>query len=160
MSREVAAEDLLVLARQCKLDERDERRFEVALQSSRELECLFEAGLHFDREAALSSGDEARFRRLVERTLERAEQNERMVAARLRDPVVVKGLRKSRAASVARYFAASLACGVLLCVTLASAWDYLEARALRRAEQGRELRANAAAHPTSRRLAPRGSAAP
>src|SRR6478735_9089576 len=143
MSREVAAEDLLVLARQCKLDEREERRFEVALHSSRELECLFEAGLHFDREAALSSGDEARFRRLVERTLERVGQNERMVAAdaaRSLDLVVAKGLRKSRAASVARYFAASLACGVLLCVTLASAWDYLEARALRRAEQGRELR--------------------
>src|SRR5437868_1742866 len=106
MSRKVAAEDLLVLARQCKLDEQEERRFEIALQSSRELECLFEAGLHFDREAALSSGDEARFRRLVERTLERVDQNERRVAASaVRSPNVAlaRGFRKSRAASVARY---------------------------------------------------------
>jgi len=126
MSREVPAEDLLVLARQCKLNEEEERRFELAVQSSRELECLYDAGVHFDDEAGLLSGDEARLSRLVARTLERIEQHPRAPAPRS---------RPSRAALVARYFAASLAFGLLLCVTLASAWDYVQKRSAQQAQQ-------------------------
>ena len=149
MSDKAAAEDLLVLARQCKLSEDQERRFELAVQSSRELECLYDAGLHFDDEAGLESGDEVRFGRLVAGTLARLDQAHRAAA-----PGSVRGAhpaaaRPSRAASIARYFAASLALGLLLCVGLASAWDYVEKRAAQAHE--RELSARAAA---SRRVTP------
>ena len=66
MSRQASAEDLLVLARQRQLSEDEERRFQIALQSSRELAVLYDAGLQFDDEAGLRPGDEKRFSRLVE----------------------------------------------------------------------------------------------
>jgi len=135
MSREVPAEDLLVLARQCKLNEEEERRFAVALQSSRELECLYNAGLHFDDQASLLSGDETRFARLVERTLERIDHGDGVSTHRAKAAAPPVTSRPSRAVLVARYFAASLACGVLLCVTLASAWDYVEKRVAQQAQQ-------------------------
>jgi len=164
VSREVPAEDLLVLARQCKLSEEEERRFALALQSSRELECLYNAGLHFDAHASLLSGDETRFTRLVARTLERVDQNDSMSAPRIANAARPMALRPSRAALVARYFAASLAFGMLLCVTLASAWDYVEKRAAQRAQeqqqqqaqQALKLRVNAAAR---RKLQPTASSA-
>lgn len=128
MSRRDHAEDLLVLARQRKLGEKEERRLTIALQSSRELECLYDAGLHFDAEASLVSGDEARFSRLVERTLERIDQNGGETSKRAANAELPTPSRASRATLVARYLAVSLGFGMLLCVTLASAWDYVEKR--------------------------------
>lgn len=139
MSRQTQTEDLLVLARQGKLSEEEERRCEIALQSSRELECLYGAGLHFDAEAELIAGDEARLSRLVERTLERIDQTGTESAKGIAQAASA-GSRPPRATLVARYFAVSLGFGMLLCVTLASAWDYVEKRAAqqRAAEQAQQ----------------------
>jgi len=125
MSRPGSAEDLLVLARQCKLDEEDERRFEVAMQSSRELACLYDAGLHFDHEAGVLSGDETRLSRLVSRALEsidRAQAGDAALAPRIEPP------RSRRASPALRHFAVSLGLGLLLFASLASAWSYVEKR--------------------------------
>jgi len=157
MSREVSTEDLLVLSRQCKLSEEEEKRLAIARQASRELECLYNAGLHFDAEAGLLSGDELRCSRLVARTLERLDQNDGVNTPRTESATRKAASRPSRVTLIARYFAASLAFGVLLCVTLASAWDYVEKRAAQRAllaeqaqrtEQAkiRKQRAHAASH--------------
>jgi TolA-binding protein len=140
MSREVPAEDLLVLARQCQLSEEEERRFEIATQSSRELECLYNAGLHFDNQAGLLSGDEKRFSRLVERALERIDQAQGASGPRATNAALPAASRPSRASLVGRYFAVSLGFGILLCVTLASAWDYVEKRAAQQAEQAQSAR--------------------
>jgi TolA-binding protein len=121
MSRQVPTEDLLVLARQCRLSEEEERRLELALRSSRELECLYDAGLHFDDEAGVLPGDEPRLSRLVARTLEQLEQSDDRSTATRR-------ASSQRAASGLRYFASSFALALLLCVTLASAWTYVEKR--------------------------------
>ncbi|HEY3253890.1 MAG TPA: tetratricopeptide repeat protein [Polyangiaceae bacterium] len=146
MSRQAPTEDLLVLARQCKLSEEEERRFELAVQASRELECLYDAGVHFDHAAGLVSGDETRVRRLVERTLERLDPSAGLTAARAASAAsaLPRAARPSRASLIARYFAVSLAFGVLLCVTLASAWDYVETRALQRAQQAQQARESSA----------------
>jgi TolA-binding protein len=159
MSRQVDAEDLLVLARKRKLSEEEERRCAIALQSSRELECLYDAGLHFDAEARVLSGDEALFSRLVERTLERIDHREGATAKRAPSPAPGAASRPSRAASIARYFAASLGFGILLCVTLASAWDYVEKRAAQeraeqQAEQARKSSSRAAVVPRRKAAAP------
>jgi len=139
MSRQTQTEDLLVLARQGKLSEEEERRCEIALQSSRELECLYGAGLHFDAEAELIAGDEARLSRLVERTLERIDQTGAESAKGIAQAASA-GARPPRATLIARYFAVSLGFGLLLFVTLASAWDYVEKRAAqqRAAEQAQQ----------------------
>lgn len=108
MSRTDQLEDLLVLARQCRLEESDERRLRLALQSSRELEALYQAGLEFDAQSSLLPGDETRSQDLVERTLARLDER--------------AGARGGRIAP-ARYFAVSLAAGLLLSVALASAWE-------------------------------------
>ncbi|HKO47391.1 MAG TPA: hypothetical protein VJV79_06695 [Polyangiaceae bacterium] len=134
MSREVPAEDLLVLARQCKLSEEEERRLEIALRSSRELEVLYRAGLHFDDQASLLSGDEARLSRLVERTLARIDQSDELIAPRVANAAPSAASRPSRTSLVVRYLAASLGVGLLLSVTLASAWDYVEKRAAQQAQ--------------------------
>jgi len=130
MSRQVPAEDLLVLARQRQLSEEEERRFQIALQSSRELECLYDAGVRFDDEADLLSGDEARINRLVAGALERIDPRDGVNAPR--------AAKVARASLVARYFAASLSFGLLLCVTLASAWDYVGKRAAQQAQQAQQ----------------------
>lgn len=137
MSRRVHAEDLMVLARQRELSDEEERRFTIALQSSRELECLYDAGRQFDAEAGLLSGDEARFRRLVERTLQRIDQTDGEPTPAAAGAAVS---RPPRASLMARYFAGSLGFGLLLLVTLASAWDYVERRAAeqRAAEQAQQ----------------------
>ena len=160
MSREVPVEDLLVLARQCKLSEEQERRFEIAKQSSRELECLYDAGLHFDDEASLLSGDETRVRALIARTLERIEQSDGVSAPRAAGASPLAAARATRASLVVRYFAASLGFGLLLCVTLASAWDYVEKRAAQRAQQARELSAHSIANRKPKRPAPAHPPAP
>ncbi|HET7543813.1 MAG TPA: hypothetical protein VFK05_28270 [Polyangiaceae bacterium] len=135
MSRQLPAEDLLVLARKRQLSEEEERRLAIARQSSRELECLYRAGLAFDAEAGLQAGDEARVSRLVERTLQRIEQSDPR-APPAAHGALPKASRPSGAALVARYFAVSLGVGIFLCVTLASAWEFVEKRAARqRAEQ-------------------------
>jgi TolA-binding protein len=80
---------------------------------------LYEAGVGFDAEASLLPGDETRSSSLVERTLaalEAADPVERAPLAR----------RTKYALLAARSVAASLAVGILLCVALASAWDYAE----------------------------------
>src|SRR6201999_672439 len=74
MTRLSRAEDLLVLARQNLLAEDAERRFDVAVQSSRELELLYQAGVGFDAEAQLMPGDETRSAALVARTLSAIDQ--------------------------------------------------------------------------------------
>jgi len=153
MSREVPAEDLLVLARQCKLSEEEERRFEIAVQSSRELEVLYDAGVHFDVEAGILPGDETRFSRLVERTLANIDAADGAEAPRA-DSGLRAG-RPSRAALAARYFAGSLAFGVLLFVTLASAWDYVEKRsAAGQKERARETAASVSAGRNRKPLTP------
>ena len=151
MSRELPIEDLLVLARQRKLSEGEERRLEIALQSSRELECLYDAGAQFDQEASLLSGDETRFSRLVERTLERIDQSNGAQAA---SAARLGTSRSSGTALIMRYFAASLGVGLLLCVTLASAWDYVEKRAAMQAQQARESAAQAVARRRQRPTQP------
>ena len=115
MSRNTAPEDLLVHARREQLDDEDERRLELSLNASRELSLLYEAGVGFDAESRLLPGDEARAAQLAKRTLK---ELERQLPARAR-----LGSRPS-----ARYFALSVACGVLLSVTVASAWQYARAR--------------------------------
>lgn len=135
MSPKVLAEDLLVLARQCKLSPEEERRFEITVQSSRELESLYEAGVQFDDDAGLLSGDELRFSRLVERTLARIDQSAGAGQPRAASAALPRASRATPTALVTRYFAASLAVGLLLCVTLASAWDYVEKRAVEQAQQ-------------------------
>ena len=129
MSRPVPAEDLLVLARQCKLDEDEERRFEVAMQSSRELECLYEAGLDFDREAGVISGDEKRLQRLVDGALQRIERGARDATRRAGGAAPsVPAAAPRRAVPAYRYFAVSMGLGMLLCVSLASAWSFVRQR--------------------------------
>jgi TolA-binding protein len=157
MSHQVSAEDLLVLARQCKLSEEDERRFEIAMQSSRELECLYDAGLHFDQEAGVLSGDEKRLGQLVSRALERLDQSHdrspasRAGAAALPEPALA---RPYRTRSAFRYFAGSMGLGTLLCVTLASAWTYVEKRATQQqAQQAQKASPARASTAAGRRLA-------
>jgi len=120
MSRQVDAEDLMVFARQRALNEEEERRLTIALRSSRELECLYDAGLQFDVQARLLSGDEARFSRLVERTLERLDQTGGETAKLAVNAALPAAPRPSRASLVARPLAVSLGFGMLLCVTLRS----------------------------------------
>ena len=112
MSRNAAPEDLLVRARRQQLDDEDERRLELSLNSSRELSLLYEAGVGFDAEASVLPGDEARAARLVDSALGELDQQ--------------RPTRRGRRA--ARYFALSVACGVLLSVAGASAWQYARGR--------------------------------
>jgi TolA-binding protein len=115
MSRNAAPEDLLVRARRQQLDDEDERRLELSLNSSRELSLLYEAGVGFDAEASVLPGDEARAIRLVDRTLAELDQDQ-----------TARPVPRSRGG--ARYFALSVACGVLLSVAAASAWQYARTR--------------------------------
>ncbi len=136
MSRGDTPEDLLVLARQSKRGAEEERRFELAVNASRELELLYTAGREFDTQASLLLGDETRVSLLVERTLNRLDQ----AAGAAKPPHLVA--RSGRAALAARYFAASLAVGLLLSVALARAWDYVEKR---RAQEHAEPRTSTSA---------------
>lgn len=113
MSRSNVPEDLLVYARRDRLTDEDERRLELGLSASRELSLLYEAGIGFDAEARLLPGDDARAAELVKRTLLEVE----------RQPAHRSGTRPN-----ARYFALSVACGVLLSVAGASAWQYASER--------------------------------
>jgi TolA-binding protein len=126
MSQKTAAEDLLVLARRERLDAGDERRLELSLNASRELSLLYEAGVGFDAEASLLPGDEARTAQLVERTLR---ERDRQLRAHGTVPPETDGRHRLRGPrSGARYFALSVACGALLTVTIASAWQYARER--------------------------------
>jgi TolA-binding protein len=125
MSRKDSPEDLLVLARRCKLGPEDERRFEIAVQSSRELEALYNAGVQFDEEASVLPGDETRSSLLVERALARLDEGDAVHAPRAARAASARSVRRSMAA---RQFAVSLAFGVLLSVALASAWEYVKSR--------------------------------
>jgi TolA-binding protein len=126
MSQKAAAEDLLVLARRERLDDGDERRLELSLNASRELSLLYEAGVGFDAEASLLPGDEARTAQLVERTLRELDRQTRSDGTVPPKAVGSSRLRGPR--SGARYFALSVACGALLTVTVASAWQYARGR--------------------------------
>lgn len=117
MSREQGPEDLLVRARREELDAADERRLAVALQSSRELELLYRAGVGFDTEASLVPGDEERMKRLVERTLARK-------AAHRPTPA----LERVAPPSMARTAALGVLVGALSFAALASAWQFAEER--------------------------------
>jgi TolA-binding protein len=121
MSREQAAEDLLIRARRGELGEGEARRFEIAVQSSRELELLYAAGTEFDAQAELLPGDEQRMSALVAGALEELERTEPTQAMR-------SGRRLGRRRSDAWFFATSVGLGMLLSVALASAWQYGERR--------------------------------
>jgi TolA-binding protein len=125
MSHKAATEDLLVRARREQLDDEDERRLELSLRSSRELSLLFEAGVGFDAEASLLPGDVTRTAALVERTLLELDREQPRNAA---DNGAGAASLLVGPRSGARYFAVSVACGVLLSVTLASAWQYVQTR--------------------------------
>jgi TolA-binding protein len=126
MSQKATAEDLLVLARRERLDAGDERRLELTLSSSRELSLLYDAGVGFDAEASLLPGDEARASQLVERTLRELDRQTRSEGTM--PPKAVGFSRWVGPRSGARYFAFSVACGALLTVTVASAWQYARGR--------------------------------
>lgn len=115
MTRLAGAEDLLVLARQNRLSEEAERRFDVAVQSSRELELLYRAGVGFDADAELMPGDETRSAALVARTL-----------AALEPRAVTRPRRYG--GLVARALGTGVLLGLVLSVALASAWQYAEKR--------------------------------
>ncbi len=127
MSHEEGAEDLLIRARRNELCDSDERRLEVALGSSRELELMYRAGVEFDAAASLLAGDETRLDALVLGALARLDIDSAAPepGARSSRPAA-RGAAQRRVA--ARYFAAGLACSLLLSVALASAWDYVEKR--------------------------------
>ncbi len=121
MTRLSGAEDLLVLARQNLLAEDAERRFDVAVQSSRELELLYQAGVGFDAEAQLMPGDETRSAALVARTLAALDQGASSESPRV--------ARRSRYGGlVARALGTGVLLGLLLSVALAGAWEYAEKR--------------------------------
>jgi hypothetical protein len=126
MTLQDSAEDLLVRARKGSLTDEEERRLAVVVQSSRELELLYEAGLQFDAEASLLSGDEARMAALVSGTLARMTQEEAAPASPGTHAVAARRARPGVLG--ARYFAASLAASLLLSVALASAWEYAQKR--------------------------------
>ena len=121
MTRMTAAEDLLVRARREELDPDEERRLELSLNASRELALLYEAGVGFDAEASLLPGDEARTASLVERALRQLDHGASA-------PGVGNAPAALRTRSGARFFALSVACGALLTVAVASAWQAAEKR--------------------------------
>jgi len=122
VTRIEGAEDLLVLARQNSLGEDAERRFEIAVQSSRELELLYRAGVGFDADAELLPGDEKRSALLVARALSSLDR-----ATNELEPRGVAG-RSRYGGLVARALASGVLVGLLLSVALASAWEYAEKR--------------------------------
>ncbi len=127
MSHEEGAEDLLIRARRNELRASDERRLEVLLGSSRELELLYRAGVEFDADASLLAGDETRLDAVVLGALAKLDFDSGTGDWR------ENGSRRAALGSVqrrlaSRYFAAGLACSLLLSVALASAWDYVEKR--------------------------------
>jgi TolA-binding protein len=128
MTRQASPEDLLVLARQCRLSDQDERRLEMAMQASRELECLYDAGLHFDQEAGVLSGDEKRLSRLVRRALEGIDHGRDGASEPHVASAALPAAARPHRGPALRYFAGSMALGMLLCITLASAWAYVEKR--------------------------------
>jgi TolA-binding protein len=159
MSREDGLEDLLIRARRYQLDEEEEKRLEVAVQSSRELEVLYRAGVQFDAGASLLAGDEARLDALVRRTLARLDQGSAPASPALRARSA-KPARSAHRALAVRYFAASLAFSLLLSVALASAWDYMErCGALARTREA-AARAAQAAHAEPKQAAARAAPAP
>lgn len=126
MTEKTAVEDLLVLARRDRLADAEERRLELSLGASRELSLLYEAGVGFDAEASLLPGDQALTAQLVERTLQELDRNLRQsntLPGEARRPARAGGRH-----SAARYFALSVACGALLSVAVASAWQHASAR--------------------------------
>jgi TolA-binding protein len=153
MSREDALEDLLIRARRYQLEDEEEKRLEVAVQSSRELAALYRAGVQFDAGASLLAGDEARLDALVRRTLARLDHGSAPAASALRARSG-KPARSTHRALAVRYFAASLAFSLLLSVALASAWDYVEKRgALARAREA-AAQAARATHAEPQRATP------
>jgi TolA-binding protein len=128
MSHEQGVEDLLLRARRNELDASDENRLEIALRSSRELELLYQAGLEFDASASLLAGDETRLNALVQGALERLASGSGAAESGPAQGPRPTSLRSAQRGVAARYFAAGLACSLLLSVALASAWDYVEKR--------------------------------
>ena len=63
---DLIAEDLLGRARRNELSDNERRKLRALLESSKELELLYRAGLELDRSSALVAGDEARMQRLVQ----------------------------------------------------------------------------------------------
>jgi TolA-binding protein len=126
MTRTAAAEDLLVGARRNELDEDEERRLELSLNASRELSLLYEAGIGFDAEACLLPGDEARTAQLVQRALNEHARQVLPTVSPTRGALAVPSAARPRAG--ARYFALSVACGALLSVAVASAWQAAQQR--------------------------------
>lgn len=148
MSRHGAHEDLLVRARRGELGEAEERRLEAALQSSRELALLYEAGVEFDRGARLLPGDEARMNALVERTLARLEAQGRLSSSS-RDVAQSRWSSRRLMLSALRVFAASLVLGSLLSFAFAKGWEYA------RREQASPQRVAEAQSAPARTAAPR-----
>jgi TolA-binding protein len=117
MTSEQSAEDLLVKARSGELSEDEARRFQITVGASRELALLYRAGVALDEQAELLPGDEARMSALVAGALEEL------------DAELSRGApRPVRRRSNAWFFASSAACGMLLTVALASAWQLAERR--------------------------------
>jgi TolA-binding protein len=159
MSREEALEDLLIRARRYQLEEEEEKRLEVAVQSSRELEVLYRAGVQFDAGASLLAGDEARLDTLVRRTLARLDQGSAPAAPAARARSAQPARSTDRALAV-RYFAASLAFSLLLSVALANAWDYVEKRETLARTRAAAARATEVARAQPQRATPRAAPAP
>lgn len=124
MNRADGPEDLLVLARRGRLSSGDERRFRVAVESSRELELLHAAGSGFDAANATPVGDGPRLEALVERTLATldGEVEQRAMAGSSRRAV------RSYRALAAGWFALGLLFGLPASFAMAKAWEYAERR--------------------------------
>jgi TolA-binding protein len=107
---DLAAEDLLVRARRNELTANERRKLRMLLESSKELELLYLAGVELDRSSALVPDDEARMQRLVE-----------LGRARISGEGAPRP-RKRRGS--ARSIAAALGVGALLGASVSAAFQY------------------------------------
>jgi len=120
LDTDLVAEDLLVRARRNELSENERRRLRSLLESSKELELLYLAGVEFDRAGALVAGDEERMRRLVELGLTHGSAGTR----RDRAPARLSRSGNAGRAAPARSVALALGVGALLGAAVSAAFQY------------------------------------
>lgn len=113
---DLEAEDLLVRARRNELSEPERRRLRALLESSKELELLYLAGVELDRSSALVAGDEALMRRLVELGRAQTQAMARPDRARARR-------RRAGGSVPARSLAVALGVGVVLGAAVSAAFQ-------------------------------------
>ena len=116
---DLIAEDLLVRARRNELSDNERRKLRALLESSKELELLYRAGLELDRSSALVAGDEARMQRLVQ--LGRAHVKGRAPASA---KAASSGFGERRRVSAMRAAAVAFGIGTLLGAAIAGAVQY------------------------------------